>query len=71
MMTAVEVETTQLGMDFESLRSSVQQGYQCLKPYHYVSFRVLHQMANLLQKEKAKGLYEVAQSDEFDLEHLM
>ena len=48
VLTPVEVETTQLGMDFESLRAAIQQGYECIDPYTYVSFRILHQMANLL-----------------------
>ena len=44
----MEVEATQLGMDFESLRNAITQGYEAIEPYNYVSFRILHQMANLL-----------------------
>lgn len=32
-------------------------GYLSLEPYNYVSFRVIHQMANLLQLDKPKDYY--------------
>ena len=58
VITPVEVETTQMGMDFESLRSAIQQSYQQIEPYNQVSFRVLHQMANLLEQQAPEGSYE-------------
>ena len=42
ILTPVEVETTQLGMNFAALKSVISQGLYCLDPYNYVSFRVLH-----------------------------
>ena len=45
-------------MDFESLRNSITQGFESIEPYNYVSFRILHQMANLLQKPHSEVTYE-------------
>jgi len=58
VITPVEVEVTQMGMDFESLRGAIQQGHMQIEPYNYISFRILHQMANLLQQEWPKGTYD-------------
>ena len=56
--TPIEVETTQMGMDFESLRNAISQGNDCVDPYNYISFRILHQMANLLQSFAPPGTYD-------------
>ena len=41
--TPVEIETTQLGKDFETLRESLtQHSAESIQPYNYVSFRILH-----------------------------
>lgn len=58
VITPIEIEVTQMGMDFEALRGAIQQGFRQIEPYNYISFRILHQMANLLQQEYPKGTYE-------------
>ena len=50
----IEIETTALGSRLKSLIELLT-GPTCLKPYTYISFRVLHAMANLLQFEKAEN----------------
>lgn len=42
IVTPIEVETTQMGADFEALRQCLQQSYNSIEPYNYVSFRILH-----------------------------
>lgn len=68
-MTPVEIETTELGNEFESLRGTIQGSHLSLRPYNYVSFRVLHQMANLLQSEKPK-IQDVAFVGELDSNYI-
>ena len=48
------LEDTSIGIKFDNLKSVVSQGFQCLSPYNYVSFRVLSSIANLLSLEKSK-----------------
>ena len=45
-------------MDFESLKAAIQTSTQQIDPYNWVSFRILHQMANLLQNQYPAGTYE-------------
>ena len=47
-----------MGMDFESLRGAIQQGHLQIEPYNYISFRILHQMANLLQQQWPDKTYD-------------
>ena len=57
MITPIELETTQLGMDFESLKMAIAPSTNQIDPYNWVSFRILHQMANLLQNQYPQGTY--------------
>ena len=53
-------------MNFAALKSVISQGLYCLDPYNYVSFRVLHQMANLLGMNTAKDIYEPVEVEDED-----
>lgn len=46
------------GSDLHDLKRVVAQGNSFLHPYNYMSFRVINQIANLLQYEKQKEMYE-------------
>ena len=48
--TPIEVEDTYLGHSFDALRNAIT-GHESINPYNFVSFRILHRMANLLQGE--------------------
>ena len=55
--TPVEIEATELGLDMYDLKCVVAQGNAAMHPYNYVSFRVINQIANLLQYEKNKEMF--------------
>jgi hypothetical protein len=55
--TPIEVEDTQLGLSFDSLRNAIT-GHDSINPYNYVAFRILHRMANLLQFEHVTVNYD-------------
>ena len=67
----IEIETTDLGNHFVDLKSCISMGYLSLEPYNYVSFRVIHQMANLLQLDKPKDYYNPIDLDSQDCEELL
>jgi len=48
-LTPVEIESTQMGLDFEALLYAIRTSHEQIEPYNLVSFRILHQMANLLE----------------------
>ena len=55
--TPIDVEATVVGLDMHDLKRVVAQGNAALHPYNYVSFRVVNQIANLLQYEKHKDMF--------------
>lgn len=59
----IEVEFTEMGQDFESLRNAIT-GNDSVNPYNFVAFRILHQMANLLQFYKDNELFDPYDSGE-------
>ena len=67
----VEIETTDLGNHFADLKSCISMGYLSLEPYNFVSFRVIHQMANLLQLDKPKDYYNPVDLDTQDSEEVL
>ena len=55
--TPIEIEATALGMDMHDLKRVVAQGNARLTPYNFTSFRVVNQIANLLQYEKNPEMF--------------
>lgn len=59
----IEIEATILSQNFRDMKNIISAGYESLEPYNYVSFRVIHQMANMLQVEKPKIIYDPVELD--------
>jgi hypothetical protein len=57
MLKPIEIETTQIGMDVNFLVNTLEsgEGIGSVNPYNYVSFRILNQMANLMQGSREVG----------------
>lgn len=53
-MIPLLLEDTSIGIKFDNLKSVISQGFQCLSPYNFVSFRILSSIANLLTLERSK-----------------